>query len=223
MKLQPPLAFQGDVETRPPLNTRVAIVNPDDPDREWTFYLRLRLDGYDLATSAGAVPESVWETTLVVRQEGTVLRFPVRLEPLLGPLASWRVLYLGAPETQDVRREWRNTGTAFTGFLVPPHADADQRVPTTSYDFSLSAIRFFLPWRLDVGDVVQGRWQLDREWLEGAMVIVRRDPTMVWWHKQQGYQAVGRWDHLSEAAQHQWRTYCWRHQPDDSSRGRHLS
>lgn len=219
MKLQPPLAFRNNRGDRPPLNARVAIINPDHPDQEWTFYLRLRLDGYDLATPAGIVPERVWETTLVVRQAGTVWRFPVRLEPLLSPLASWRVLYLEPPQTQDARREWRNSSAAFTGFLVPPHADADQRVPTTSYDFSLSAVRFFLPWPLDPGDVVQGRWQLDREGFEGALQIVRRDPTVVWWRKQQGYQAVGRWDHLSDGAQHQWRTYCWRHQPDDRSGG----
>lgn len=214
MKLLPPSDFQYNPALRPPVNTRVVVVNPNDPDEEWPFFVRLRLDGYDLATEGAPGPTTAVDTTLVLRQAGQVLSFPVRLEPLGGPVTTWRILYLGAPETQDIRREWRNDVDKFTGFVNRLNSDEENRFPTMSYDFSPSAIRFFLPWRLDVGDLVAVRWRLENEWVYGTMRLVRRDDSVVWWKKQQGFQAVGQWVDLSQDMARLWRTYCWRHQPD---------
>ncbi len=214
MKLSVPTTFQRERAGRPPLHTRVMAVAPDDPTTEWPLYLRLRLAGYDLATTAAtAGPPGAVETDLLVRQAGQVWRFPVRLEPLAGPLTAWHVLYRGAPATEDLRREWRNAVDTFSGWVRRLDADADERMPTSSYDFSLSAIRFFLPWRLAVGDRVAVRWQCDGEPIDGTMTLVRRDDAVVWWRRQPGYQAVGRWETLADTMARRWRTYCWRHQP----------
>lgn len=201
------------VYDRPALNSRVAIVDPDHADHEWAFYLRLRLRDYDLATTASIVPLAVLNTTLIIRDAGLVLRYPVRLDPLTAPLAAWRLSYTGEPEQQELRREWRNDQESFPGWIQSPEATTDTWTPTVSYDFSLSAIRFFVPWRLPLHTHLAVRWQLDNDRVEGSLEIVRQDPTSLWWNKQQGYSTVGQWGQLTDPMRYRWRTYCWRHQP----------
>lgn len=214
MKLIPPAEFAGPTNQRPDLNIVLSVVNPANTDEEWPITLRIRMDSYDIATRPDDVPDDPLESTMVLRQDGTVWEFPVTLEPMDGPVLSWRVLYRGAPCARDIRREWRNTSDTFTGFVHLPEEGSEQRVPSRSYDFSLSAIRFFSPWRLAIGDKVVVRWQLDHEWVEGTMRVVRADFSLIWWRKQQGYHVVGQWEHLSPEMQHVWRSYCWRNQPD---------
>ena len=213
MKLMVPTALQADRQLRPPLNTRVVVVRADRPDPEWPLYLRLRCDAYDLATQGVAASPHCTEATparLLMRQAGEVWSFPVRLDPVDGAIPSWRVWYVDPPEMQDVRREWRNAVDTFTGWVR--YRDAEWR-PTLSYDFSISAVRFFLPWDLGAGDRVQVRWRLGQDWMEGILRLVRRDTAVVWWQQQRGYQAVGHWEEWSEATAYRWRRYCWRHQP----------
>lgn len=215
MKLIPPVKQAASVESqRPALNTLLSVVNPDNPDEEWTTTLRIRLEGHDMATRPTDAPASPLETMIVLRQAGTVWEFPVSLEPLDGPIASWRVFYRDAPRAVDIRREWRNAEDTFGGFVRRADDAADQRMPSISYDFSLSAVRFFTPWRVAVGDRIFVRWHLESEWVEGTMRIVRADSSVVWWRKQQGFTAVGQWDTLSPDMEHVWRSFCWRHQPD---------
>lgn len=213
MKLIPPAIYDAAGRPlRPMLNAMVSICDPNSAV-EWPFFLRIRLDGYDLATTPRTLPLSPMTTTLVTRQAGHVAAYPIVLEPLDGPLVTWRIMYSGTAVAQDIRAEWRNDQVTLMGFVTPPLAGDDQRVPIITYDFSPSALRFFLPWRIDLGAIVHLRLKTDAEWVEGPVSIVRRDPTVIWWNKQQGYQAVGRWEGLSENAAHRWRTFCWRHQP----------
>ena len=218
MKLTVPPTIQPDRPLRPPLNTRVSVVHAGRSDPEWPLYLRLRFDAYDLATPGveqAPRPTEATSARLVVRQAGEVWSFPVRLEPVDGALPSWRVWYVGPPETQDVRREWRNAVDTFTGWVR--YRGAEWR-PTLSYDFSIRAVRFFLPWDLGAGDRVQVRWHVDQDWVEGTMRLIRREAAVVWWQQQRGYPVVGHWEEWSEAMAYRWRRYCWRHQPTISAR-----
>ena len=198
---------------RPALNSRVGIVDPDHIDQEWLFYIRLRLIDYDLATTAAFLPQTDLPTTLIVRDAGLVLRYPVDLEPLTAPLAAWRLVYTGEPERQELRREWRNDQESFPGWIQNPDDPGATWSPTVSYDFSLSAIRFFVPWRVLPQTRLAVRWQLDNDRIEGVLQVVRQDPTGLWWNKQQGYSTVGHWAQLTDPMRYRWRTYCWRHQP----------
>ncbi len=212
MKLLPSVDFQHTAE-RPPVHTQALLQETSGQQREWPIYLRYRLPEYDLATTSLSVDLPLSQADLLIRQAGRVLRFAVRLEALSGPIPTWRIFYLGEPDILETRREWRNDSESFTGFVCPLGWDADQRVPTMSYDFSPSAIRLFLPWRLDPGHQLSTRWHLDNDWVEGTMCLVRRASLGVWWRQQQGYQAVARWDELSETMAYRWKLYCWRHQP----------
>jgi hypothetical protein len=169
-----------------------------------------------LVTTTALIPPAVITTTLVVRDAGTVLRYSVRLEPLSAPIAMWRILYQGEPEQQDLRQEQRNDADTFNGWTHHPDHELEEWLPTTSYDFSLRAIRFFAPWRLSPDTVVPVRWQLDNDRIEGTLRVVRQDKAAVWWQKQQGYQTVGQWESLTDPMRYRWRVYCWRHQPTSS-------
>lgn len=200
---------------RPPLNVLLAAVraSASETEDEWPLYIRLRLTGYDLATRASDAPAEVGAARLILRQDGTVRRFPVQLAAVSGPVPAWRVTYEeGRPDFWDARREWRNGRDTLSGLVG--RRDSPVQVPTTSYDFSLSAIRFFVPWPLEAHDRIPVRWRLDHDWIDGIMVVIRRESAVTWWNSQPGYRVVGQWEDLDPEAQRRWRTYCWRHQPD---------
>ena len=213
MKLMPADAWLQTYD-RPLLNSRVAIADPANPDQEWAFYLRLRLTDSDLATTPLTLSPVPMTTTLIVRDAGVVLRYPVVLEPLMAPIAAWRIRYQGEPDRQEARREWRNDQDRFTGWLRTFETEATEWIATTSYDFSPSALRFFAPWSLAPDTLVVTRWQLDNDRIEGTLRVIRQEPAPLWWNKQQGYATVGEWAQLTEPMRYRWRTYCWRHQPD---------
>lgn len=213
MKLAPPPTRTAAWAGRPPLHETVGIQNPDNLPEEWTVTLRLRTVGYDVASRPAGCSFGDGQTMLIWRSRGTVWRYPVRLEPVAGPLPGWRVRYLIAPQSMNVRREWRNDRDTLFGRVRRPDDEATQAVETRSHDFSPSAMRFWVPWPMVMGETVFGQWLLEDGVLEAFMRVVRCPSEPVWYRSQQGFQVVAAWESLSPTAQYRWRAYCWRHQP----------
>jgi len=213
MQLSPPKHWQAHDDTRPSVNSRVNIIDPDQPQTEWPFFIRIRLADYDLALPGQFNRDTAFDSRMVLRQGGRVLQFGVHLEPLDGPLAMWRVFYTGEKEVREERREWRNAIDNIDGRVRLPTMSWDHMVDTVTYDFTTQSMNFFLPWPLERDEQVETRWTLDYAVVEGTVKILRRNPAAVWWHRTSGFQAVGLWDDFAnEAMAYEWRMYCWRHQ-----------